>query len=194
MAQSKKNGQKISGEIDQKSNRRRGFIMSEKELKNLNVEIHMLQNFTLTNLNRDLTNAPKMCQFGGVKRSRVSSQCKARATRMHDFFTKAIQEAHGDFGVRTKRLGGAIAKELAENLIQDEDFRSELGPLEGKTEEEIKHIAEEKVEPAANVVLHLIGLTPKNIDELEGDGDTDDQEPIQQKAEYLGSFVKKFER
>lgn len=163
--------------------------MKEKQIKNVNVEIHMLQNFTLTNLNRDFTNAPKMCQFGGVKRSRVSSQCKARATRMHEFFTKAIRDAQGDLGVRTKRLAGAIAKELAEKLLESDDFRSELGPLQGKSTDEIQRIAEQKVEPAANAVLHLIGLTPKVTDETDDDKDddsnADDQEATEQQAEYL---------
>jgi len=159
--------------------------MRGKQTKNVNVEIHMLQNFTLTNLNRDLTNAPKMCQFGGVKRSRVSSQCKARATRMHDFFVKAIREAQGDLGVRTKRLAGAIAKELSERLLETNDFRSELGPLQEKTKEEIQRIAEEKVEPAANAVLHLIGLTPKGVNVADSDSDTTDQESAGQQAEYL---------
>lgn len=168
-----------------KNNGKENEYMRGKQTKNVNVEIHMLQNFTLTNLNRDLTNAPKMCQFGGVKRSRVSSQCKARATRMHDFFIRAIQEAQGDLGVRTKRLAGAIAKKLAERLLETNDFRSELGSLQGKTEEEIQFIAEEKVEPAANAVLHLIGLTPKGVEVADSDSDTDDQESAQQQAEYL---------
>ncbi len=157
--------------------------MKEKQMKNLNVEIHMLQNFTLTNLNRDLTNAPKMCQFGGVKRSRVSSQCKARMTRMHNFFIEAIREAHGDLGVRTKWLASAIAGELAEGLLEDSEFHSELGLIDGKTKEDIKRIAKERVEPAANAVLHLIGLTPKGSNETEEDND--DQETAEQRAEYL---------
>jgi CRISPR system Cascade subunit CasC len=178
-------GEKFLGNKMTIDNAKEAEQMKEKEMKNLNVEIHMLQNFTLTNLNRDLTNAPKMCQFGGVKRSRVSSQCKARATRMHQFFIEAIREAQGDLGVRTKRLAGAIARELAEEILVDNDFRSELGLLQGKTREEIQRIAEEKVEPAANVVLHLIGLTPKGANETDDDNDTDDQESTEQQAEYL---------
>lgn len=47
------------------------------------VEIHLLQNFALSNLNRDDTGAPKSCVFGGARRARVSSQCLKRAVRTH---------------------------------------------------------------------------------------------------------------
>ena len=39
------------------------------------VEIHILQNFAPSNLNRDDTGMPKDCEFGGYRRARISSQC-----------------------------------------------------------------------------------------------------------------------
>lgn len=156
--------------------------MNQKEEKNINVEIHMLQNFTLTNLNRDLTNAPKMCQFGGVKRSRVSSQCKAKATRMHEFFKQAVQDAQGDLGVRTRRLASEIGKGMVEKLIADNEFASKLSVAQDKNTEEIKKFAERQAEFMANAVLHLVGLTPKGSNDTDED---EDQEQVQQKAEYL---------
>ncbi|HEY3365984.1 MAG TPA: type I-E CRISPR-associated protein Cas7/Cse4/CasC [Symbiobacteriaceae bacterium] len=47
------------------------------------LEIHLLQNFALSNLNRDDTGAPKTCTFGGTRRARISSQCLKRAIRTH---------------------------------------------------------------------------------------------------------------
>ncbi len=47
------------------------------------LEIHLLQNFALSNLNRDDTGAPKSCTFGGTRRARISSQCLKRAIRTH---------------------------------------------------------------------------------------------------------------
>jgi CRISPR system Cascade subunit CasC len=41
----------------------------------------MIQNFAPSNLNRDDTGAPKDCDFGGVRRARISSQCFKRAVR-----------------------------------------------------------------------------------------------------------------
>lgn len=45
------------------------------------IEIHALQNFAPSNLNRDDTGAPKDAIFGGTRRARVSSQCLKRAAR-----------------------------------------------------------------------------------------------------------------
>ena len=47
------------------------------------IEIHALQNFAPSNLNRDDTGAPKDAFFGGTRRARVSSQCLKRAVREH---------------------------------------------------------------------------------------------------------------
>jgi CRISPR system Cascade subunit CasC len=46
------------------------------------VELHLLQNFAPSNLNRDDTGSPKECEFGGYRRARISSQCLKRAVRM----------------------------------------------------------------------------------------------------------------
>ncbi|MCB5295251.1 MAG: type I-E CRISPR-associated protein Cas7/Cse4/CasC, partial [Candidatus Cloacimonetes bacterium] len=50
------------------------------------IEIHMIQNHCPANLNRDDLGAPKSCYFGGVLRTRISSQCIKRSIRMSDDF------------------------------------------------------------------------------------------------------------
>jgi len=45
------------------------------------IELHILQSFPVTCLNRDDVGAPKSAFFGGVQRARVSSQCWKRAIR-----------------------------------------------------------------------------------------------------------------
>jgi CRISPR system Cascade subunit CasC len=45
------------------------------------IEIHMLQSFPVSCLNRDDVGAPKTAVFGGCQRARVSSQCWKRAIR-----------------------------------------------------------------------------------------------------------------
>ena len=47
------------------------------------IEIHALQNFAPSNLNRDDTGAPKDALFGGTRRARVSSQCLKRSVRQY---------------------------------------------------------------------------------------------------------------
>ena len=45
------------------------------------LELHLLQSFPVSCLNRDDLNSPKTAIFGGVQRARVSSQCWKRAIR-----------------------------------------------------------------------------------------------------------------
>lgn len=45
------------------------------------IELHILQSFPVSCLNRDDVGAPKSATFGGVNRARISSQCLKRATR-----------------------------------------------------------------------------------------------------------------
>jgi len=73
------------------------------------VDLHLLQNFAPSCLNRDDTNAPKDCVFGGVRRARISSQCLKRAIRWHPLFG---QWAGGALGVRTKRLAEKVCADL----------------------------------------------------------------------------------
>lgn len=77
------------------------------------VEIHVLQNFVPSNLNRDDTGAPKDAWFGGTRRARVSSQCSKRAIR--EYFAakaKAGVFSEDELAVRTKRVYQAIADAL----------------------------------------------------------------------------------
>ena len=46
------------------------------------IELHILQSFPVTCLNRDDVGAPKTAVFGGATRARVSSQCWKRAIRL----------------------------------------------------------------------------------------------------------------
>ena len=65
------------------------------------IEIHMLQNHSPANLNRDDLGAPKTCIFGDVMRARISSQCLKRSIRRSEAFGQALE---GDGGIRTRRL------------------------------------------------------------------------------------------
>jgi|LSQX01.1.fsa_nt_gb CRISPR system Cascade subunit CasC len=73
------------------------------------IELHILQNFAPSCLNRDDTNSPKDCVFGGYRRARISSQCIKRATRTHPVFEEAVTSG---VGVRTKRLVDPLVADL----------------------------------------------------------------------------------
>lgn len=70
------------------------------------LELHLIQNFAPSNLNRDDTGSPKDAYFGGTRRARVSSQSFKRAMRM-DFKSRDILSAE-EIGERTKRAHEAI--------------------------------------------------------------------------------------
>ncbi|MFQ5510032.1 MAG: type I-E CRISPR-associated protein Cas7/Cse4/CasC [Leptospirillia bacterium] len=85
------------------------------------VEIHALQHFAPSNLNRDDTGAPKDALFGGTRRARVSSQCHKRAVR--GFFGQKREEGlfnADELAVRTKRVYQAIADLLDVKRERDE--------------------------------------------------------------------------
>lgn len=74
------------------------------------IELHMIQSFPVTCLNRDDLGSPKSAIFGGVERARVSSQCWKRATRHY-----AKENAPNLFaGIRSKLIGPAIEKAAKE--------------------------------------------------------------------------------
>ncbi len=75
------------------------------------IELHMIQNFAPSNLNRDDTNNPKDCEFGGTRRARISSQCIKRAIRLEPVFSKTTQVPTGE---RTRWLSLEIKKILVE--------------------------------------------------------------------------------
>jgi CRISPR system Cascade subunit CasC len=74
------------------------------------IEIHVIQNHCPANLNRDDLGAPKTCYFGGVLRSRISSQCLKRSIRMSEEF----QHLRG--GIRTRQLANQIMDKIEGNL------------------------------------------------------------------------------
>ena len=72
------------------------------------IELHIIQNFAPSNLNRSDTGSPKDCEFGGVRRARISSQCFKRAIRRESNFNQLLEKQGGS--VRTRRLIVEIAK------------------------------------------------------------------------------------
>lgn len=91
----------------------------------MKIDLHLLQNFAPSNLNRDDTGSPKDCEFGGVRRARISSQCLKRAIRQafaeHRLFGDATDEL---LAARTKRLVDEAAKIMvAKGKSEDESRR-----------------------------------------------------------------------
>lgn len=82
------------------------------------IELHAIQSVPPSNLNRDDAGAPKSALYGGVTRSRVSSQSWKHAIR--EDFSKTLDPK--DVGTRSRMLVSEIAKmikERREDLVED---------------------------------------------------------------------------
>ena len=78
------------------------------------IELHILQSFPVSCLNRDELGVPKSAIFGGVRRARISSQCLKRAIR--EYAQDHLPEARFG-GERTRRLVEYLATALEKNGI-----------------------------------------------------------------------------
>ena len=105
------------------------------------IELHILQSFPVTCLNRDDLNAPKTAFFGGALRARVSSQSWKRAMRMFardeqgTFF--AGERSHHMIdplteAIKNKGIDSDTAQEWAEEIL------TTLGTKDGKSKEKFK--------------------------------------------------------
>ena len=127
------------------------------------IEIHALQNFAPSNLNRDDTGAPKDALFGGTRRARVSSQCSKRAVR--EYFKEQNKAWVAN---RTKRIVDDLKKRVAPKLKDQKGFSEEN--LVKAIEVAVSSLGSNKKvkvdkERKTDVLLFL---SPKEIDSLEG--------------------------
>ncbi len=73
------------------------------------LELHIIQNFAPSNLNRSDTGAPKDCIFGGSRRARISSQCFKRA--MREYFRSNFA-SQNNLAERSTRLVEELASKV----------------------------------------------------------------------------------
>ena len=126
------------------------------------IEIHALQNFAPSNLNRDDTGAPKDALFGGTRRARVSSQCLKRAVREH------FRGQNKDWvAERTKRIVDALRKRVFPKVKDQKGFTEEN--LVKAIEVAVSSLGSKKKvkvdkERKTDVLLFL---SPREVDSLE---------------------------
>jgi CRISPR system Cascade subunit CasC len=111
------------------------------------IELHILQSFPVSCLNRDDVGAPKTATFGGVTRARISSQCLKRAIRLHakdlcpelyagersKLIVVPIAEAAQRHGAPEEQAREASRKFCHELATFDEDAFKKKGMLKVKT-------------------------------------------------------------
>lgn len=142
------------------------------------IEIHVLQHFAPSNLNRDDTGAPKEAFFGGTRRARISSQCLKRAVRA--FFADEVQAGrleHADLGRRTKRLRDTLLDMLAARGRNGPDVEIrvaaalsalELKLKEGAKTEYLLFLGEREINGLADVIhkhWDMLGINPETGEE-----------------------------
>jgi CRISPR system Cascade subunit CasC len=116
------------------------------------IELHILQSFPVTCLNRDDVGAPKSARFGGAPRARVSSQCWKRSIR-----TLAKDYAPGVFeGQRTRYVVHAL-EELFQMKGVDKAKARELAELTADAVGKLD-------DPAQGNVKTLLFFSPQELD------------------------------
>lgn len=123
------------------------------------LEVHLIQNYPLSNLNRDDTGAPKTCEFGGFRRARISSQCLKRAVRTY-FRTEDLIPS-SQLSYRTKRLKDALVKrfqvqeleEEAAGALADAVFQQLGLKLKKEKTEYLLFISEQEIDRLASMAL-----------------------------------------
>jgi CRISPR system Cascade subunit CasC len=110
------------------------------------LELHILQSFPVSCLNRDDVGAPKSAVFGGVTRARISSQCLKRAIREYAqelcptpfqgersrLIVRPLRDAIVEQGIDESRAESA-AKEVADYLASVDKEAEKKGTLRVKT-------------------------------------------------------------
>ncbi len=131
------------------------------------IQIHILQNYAPSNLNRDDTGSPKDAIFGGSRRGRISSQCLKRNIRLSETFKDAF-EKDGLIAKRTQLLSDLVRDELKNLKADDETTQailsriSEIGRKGAKGEDAEEESADEGTGKDAGEVKtkQLIFLAP----------------------------------
>jgi CRISPR system Cascade subunit CasC len=128
------------------------------------IEIHVLQNFAPSNLNRDDTGAPKDCTFGGYRRARISSQCLKRALRKHLGASHLFEPSQ--LATRTKRIVDELVRRVvklgkpqseAETVAVALLGAANIAVKEGKTEY-LLYVGDDEIEKLAGLCVKHWGV------------------------------------
>lgn len=127
------------------------------------IDIHLIQNFAPSNLNRDDTNNPKDCVFGSARRARISSQCLKRAIRFDPKFEMitGVPISH-----RTRLMANEIRKYLEkfgvdqEQAIQkseefSKNYSSKKGKLDNGKTNVMLFLSQKEIEEIASTLTTL---------------------------------------
>jgi len=135
------------------------------------IEIHIIQNHSPSNINRDDLGAPKTCMFGGVPRARISSQCIKRSIRNPASGVSAVSLNMREYlSTRTKQFPDLVEKALKEAMqvapdgdkLADDDLKKivEAAGTIGKADDKKQQSESEDEEEET---AQLISLLPDEV-------------------------------
>ncbi len=153
------------------------------------IEIHMIQNFVPSNLNRDDTGSPKDCEFGGHRRARISSQCLKRSIRTNSVFAETTQMSTSK---RTHYLAAEITKKLVALYQKTDD---EARPI--AIELSSAYTKPDKKKPEQSAVLIFIsedeiGAIAKQLNEHWAEMAEDEKARKKVIGEVVSDMVKRY--
>lgn len=117
------------------------------------IELHILQSFPVSCLNRDDVGSPKSAVFGGVQRARISSQCLKRAVRL-----TAAENSTGFEGIRSRFLAEPFTSALVAAGMTQEDA--------GKKAAELCAVFSKQDSKKPDQVTTAVYLSPGEIQEM----------------------------
>jgi CRISPR system Cascade subunit CasC len=155
------------------------------------IELHILQSFPVSCLNRDDVGAPKSAVFGGTMRARISSQCLKRAIRQHASELQPSLYA----GNRSRLFSAAVAKLLEGRLPNEAEALARcaghyLGKLDPKDNAKVKtlmFLSPAEFERLADLLANLpeaaqkdlceaiARMSPEELEKAESEGEEDTQ-------------------
>lgn len=123
------------------------------------IELHILQSFPVTCLNRDDVGAPKSAVFGGCQRARISSQCWKRAIR--EMAKNSEKELFG--GQRTRYVIRELEELFTARAVPSDKVRTlaaltadGLGKLDSEEKGNVKtllYFSPQELEKVADAML-----------------------------------------
>jgi CRISPR system Cascade subunit CasC len=133
------------------------------------IELHILQSFPVSCLNRDDVGAPKTAVFGGASRARISSQCLKRAIRHY------AKELEGTLyaAKRSRVFTPEVAKLLAADLPEEAEalarcaahYLGRLDPTDDAKVKTLMFLSPEEYARLAKVLAHLPAEKRKELRE-----------------------------
>ncbi len=161
------------------------------------IELHILQSFPVSCLNRDDVGAPKTATFGGNTRARISSQCLKRAIRLHATELQPTLYA----AKRSRLFTEEITKLLRDRMPEEADALAKcaahyLGKLDPKDNDRVRtlmFLSPHEYQRLADLLVALSAsdrkelceavakISPEELEKAEVEQDEDSEETKEEK-------------